>query len=187
MKETRRAEGKPGGKSASERSGTASSSAKSAAKKPRSSKSGNGGPDQFQDPHHVASRATRLEAAIGREVRSFRHQLGMTVTQLAKEVGFAVLGTIGLLVALPALTRAVAPDQAEAALLVALGIGIVLVVMGHNDFAHISPFAHKYIYSFHMLMFFFMSGMFFKPNLPLWTFIRNRYHGFSNHSSPFSC
>ena len=84
MKETRRAEGKPGGKSASERSGTASSSAKSAAKKPRSSKSGNGGPEQFQDPHHVASRATRLEAAIGREVRAFRHQLGMTVTQLAQ-------------------------------------------------------------------------------------------------------
>lgn len=49
-------------------------------------------------------------------------------TQLDKEVGFAVLGTIGLLVALPALTRAVAPDQAEAALLVALGIGIVLVI-----------------------------------------------------------
>ena len=31
-----------------------------------------------------ASRATRLEAAIGREVRIFRHQLGMTVTQLAQ-------------------------------------------------------------------------------------------------------
>jgi transcriptional regulator with XRE-family HTH domain len=76
MKETRRAEAKAGGKAA----GTARPSAK----KPSAAKSGNGGPAEFQDPHHVASRATRLEAAIGREVRAFRHQLGMTVTQLAQ-------------------------------------------------------------------------------------------------------
>ena len=43
---------------------------------------------------------------------------------------------------------------------IAKGIGITLVVMGHNDFALISPFAHKLIYSFHMPMFFFMSGLF---------------------------
>ena len=42
------------------------------------------GADGFQDPHHVASREARLEAAIGREVRTFRHQLNMTVTQLAQ-------------------------------------------------------------------------------------------------------
>jgi fucose 4-O-acetylase-like acetyltransferase len=59
---------------------------------------------------------------------------------------------------------------------IAKGIGIVLVVMGHNDFALISPFAHKLIYSFHMPMFFFMSGMFFKPDLPFWTFLRNRFN-----------
>ncbi len=59
---------------------------------------------------------------------------------------------------------------------IAKGIGIILVVMGHNDFSLISPFAHKLIYSFHMPMFFFMSGMFFKPDVPFWTFIRNRYH-----------
>jgi len=59
---------------------------------------------------------------------------------------------------------------------IAKGIGIILVVMGHNDFLLISPFVHKLIYSFHMPMFFFMSGLFFKPNLPFWTFIRNRYH-----------
>lgn len=58
---------------------------------------------------------------------------------------------------------------------IAKGIGIVLVVMGHNDFALISPFAHKLIYSFHMPMFFFMSGMFFKPDMPFWTFIQHRY------------
>ena len=79
MKESRRAEAKASGKAAGERSGTASAGAK----KPAASKSGNGGPVQFQDPHSVASRATRLEAAIGREVRAFRHQLGMTVTLLA--------------------------------------------------------------------------------------------------------
>ena len=59
---------------------------------------------------------------------------------------------------------------------IAKGIGIILVVMGHNDFALISPFAHKLIYSFHMPMFFFMSGMFFKPDLLFWSFIQQRFH-----------
>jgi fucose 4-O-acetylase-like acetyltransferase len=58
----------------------------------------------------------------------------------------------------------------------AKGIGIILVVMGHNDFSLVSPFAHKLIYSFHMPMFFFMSGMFFKPDVPFWDFLRNRFH-----------
>ena len=55
------------------------------------------------------------------------------------------------------------------------GIGITLVVMGHNDFALIAPFAHKLIYSFHMPMFFFMSGLFFKPDLPFWAFVQHRF------------
>jgi fucose 4-O-acetylase-like acetyltransferase len=59
---------------------------------------------------------------------------------------------------------------------IAKGIGIILVVMGHNDFALISPFAHKLIYSFHMPMFFFMSGMFFKPEVPFWSFPSNRFN-----------
>jgi polysaccharide biosynthesis protein PslL len=59
---------------------------------------------------------------------------------------------------------------------IAKGIGIILVVMGHNDFALIAPFAHKLIYSFHMPMFFFMSGMFFKPDMPFLNFIKNRFH-----------
>src|SRR6266498_5695695 len=59
---------------------------------------------------------------------------------------------------------------------IAKGIGIVLVVMGHNDFALISPFAHKLIYSFHMPMFFFMSGMFFKPDAPFWSFLQSRFN-----------
>jgi fucose 4-O-acetylase-like acetyltransferase len=59
---------------------------------------------------------------------------------------------------------------------IAKGIGIILVVMGHNDFALISPFAHKLIYSFHMPMFFFMSGIFFKPDIPFWMFARQRFN-----------
>ncbi|HEU0295544.1 MAG TPA: acyltransferase family protein [Anaerolineales bacterium] len=58
---------------------------------------------------------------------------------------------------------------------IAKGIGIVLVVMGHNDFALISVFAHKLIYSFHMPMFFFMSGMFLRPDVPFWSFLRSRF------------
>jgi fucose 4-O-acetylase-like acetyltransferase len=58
---------------------------------------------------------------------------------------------------------------------IAKGIGIVLVVMGHNDFELISPFVHKLIYSFHMPMFFFMSGIFFKPDLPFWLFVQQRF------------
>ena len=58
---------------------------------------------------------------------------------------------------------------------IAKGIGITLVVMGHNDFALISPFAHKLIYSFHMPMFCFMSGMFFKPDTPFWLFVGQRF------------
>jgi fucose 4-O-acetylase-like acetyltransferase len=58
---------------------------------------------------------------------------------------------------------------------IAKGIGIVLVVMGHNDFSLISPFAHKLIYSFHMPMFFFMSGIFFKPDMPFGKFARRRF------------
>jgi transcriptional regulator with XRE-family HTH domain len=38
----------------------------------------------YQDPHHVSSRLHSLEAAIGREVRAFRHKLNMTVAQLAQ-------------------------------------------------------------------------------------------------------
>ena len=59
---------------------------------------------------------------------------------------------------------------------IAKGIGMILVVMGHNDFSLISPFAHKLIYSFHMPMFFFMSGMFFKTDMPFLNFLKNRFH-----------
>ncbi len=58
---------------------------------------------------------------------------------------------------------------------IAKGLGILLVVMGHNDFSLISPFLFKLIYSFHMPMFFFMSGIFFKPDLSFLTLLRRRF------------
>jgi fucose 4-O-acetylase-like acetyltransferase len=76
----------------------------------------------------------------------------------------------------PVISRVAATVQRVGYVDIAKGIGIILVVMGHNDFALISPFAHKLIYSFHMPMFFFMSGMFFKPDLPIWGFLHNRFH-----------
>jgi len=58
---------------------------------------------------------------------------------------------------------------------IAKGIGILLVVMGHNDFALVSPFFYKFIYAFHMPLFFFLSGMFFKAELPFLKILRRRF------------
>lgn len=79
MKETRRASTK----AARSRRGAASAAPAAAALKSKTARSTAEGGGQFQDPHKVPSREARLEAAIGREVRAFRHQLNMTVTQLA--------------------------------------------------------------------------------------------------------
>lgn len=44
-----------------------------------------------QDPHRVRGLTERnLEVAIGREVRAFRHQQGMTVAQLAQVTGLSI-------------------------------------------------------------------------------------------------
>jgi len=40
---------------------------------------------EFQDPHGLVGQTSRLETAIGREVREFRRQLDMTVAELAKQ------------------------------------------------------------------------------------------------------
>ncbi|MGE5378536.1 MAG: acyltransferase family protein [Bacteroidota bacterium] len=60
---------------------------------------------------------------------------------------------------------------------VARGIGILLVVMGHNDFSLISPFFHKLIYSFHMPLFFFLSGYFLNTAIGFWSFVKKRFNG----------
>lgn len=58
---------------------------------------------------------------------------------------------------------------------IARGIGILLVVMGHNDFGLVSPFFYKIIYSFHMPLFFFLSGMFFKAEIPFLSMAHRRF------------
>jgi len=59
---------------------------------------------------------------------------------------------------------------------IARGIGILLVVLGHNDFSLISPFAYQVIYSFHMPLFFFLSGYFLSVSLPFFEFAQKRFH-----------
>lgn len=49
------------------------------------------GPVLRQDPHRVRDTPARtLEIAIGREVRSLRHQLGMTVAELSAATGISI-------------------------------------------------------------------------------------------------
>jgi polysaccharide biosynthesis protein PslL len=59
---------------------------------------------------------------------------------------------------------------------IARGIGILLVVMGHNDFAVVSPFLYKLIYSFHMPLFFFLSGYFLNTTIGFWAFVKKRFN-----------
>ena len=58
---------------------------------------------------------------------------------------------------------------------IAKGIGILLVVMGHNDFGLVSPFFYKLIYSFHMPLFFFVSGMLFNKDMAFPILINKRF------------
>jgi polysaccharide biosynthesis protein PslL len=59
---------------------------------------------------------------------------------------------------------------------VARGIGILLVVLGHNDFGAISPFFHQVIYSFHIPLFFFLSGYFINTSVPFFDYFKKRFH-----------
>jgi len=58
---------------------------------------------------------------------------------------------------------------------IAKGIGILLVALAHNDLQSYAPFLHKIIYSFHMPLFFFLSGMFFRPQTTLGVLTRKRF------------
>ena len=58
---------------------------------------------------------------------------------------------------------------------VARGIGILLVVLAHNDFGYVSAFAYKVIYSFHMPLFFFLSGYFLNVSMPFVDFVKKRF------------
>ncbi len=57
---------------------------------------------------------------------------------------------------------------------VAKGLGILLVVLAHNDLQAFAPFLHRIIYAFHMPLFFFLSGLFFKPEIPFGELARRR-------------
>jgi fucose 4-O-acetylase-like acetyltransferase len=59
---------------------------------------------------------------------------------------------------------------------VARGIGILLVVLGHNDLAAVLPFLHKFIFSFHMPLFFFLSGYFLNTMTPFGIFVKKRFN-----------
>ena len=68
------------------------------------------------------------------------------------------------------------PKKRIAYIDVAKGIGILLVVAGHNDLALVSPYLHRWIYSFHMPLFFFLSGYFFKPAIPFGVLFKKRFN-----------
>lgn len=57
---------------------------------------------------------------------------------------------------------------------IAKGLGILLVVLGHSDLALVSPYLHQFVYSFHMPLFFFLSGYFFDPATEFRTFAKKR-------------
>src|SRR5262245_23120094 len=86
VKELRRADARLGGKAGVEQSGGAFVSRR----RPAVSKRRTRAPTELQDPHHVEACATRLEEAIGREARAFRHQLTMTTKQLAQSANMSM-------------------------------------------------------------------------------------------------
>ena len=67
------------------------------------------------------------------------------------------------------------PSKRIAYLDVAKGIGILLVVLGHNYIKASVPGLGNFIFSFHLPFFFLLSGMFFKPNYPLLALLKRRF------------
>jgi polysaccharide biosynthesis protein PslL len=59
---------------------------------------------------------------------------------------------------------------------IAKGIGILLVALAHADVSLISPYLHKFIYAFHMPLFFFLSGYFFHPDISFWALLKKRFN-----------
>jgi len=67
------------------------------------------------------------------------------------------------------------PSKRIAYIDVAKGIGILLVILGHNYTKAAIPGMEKFIFSFHMPFFFLLSGMLFKPDYPLWVLFKRRF------------
>jgi polysaccharide biosynthesis protein PslL len=59
---------------------------------------------------------------------------------------------------------------------IAKGIGILLVALAHADVSLFSPYLHRLIYSFHMPLFFFLSGYFFNPHIPFLELVKKRFN-----------
>jgi fucose 4-O-acetylase-like acetyltransferase len=59
---------------------------------------------------------------------------------------------------------------------VARGIGILLVALAHADISLVSPYLHHLIYSFHMPLFFFLSGYFFTPQISFGRLLGKRFN-----------
>lgn len=59
---------------------------------------------------------------------------------------------------------------------VAKGFGILLVVLGHNPIKYTQPALIDFIFSFHMPLFFLLSGMFFRTDIDFLTLARRRFH-----------
>ena len=68
------------------------------------------------------------------------------------------------------------PSQRVLYIDIARGIGILLVALAHADVSVFSPYLYQLIYSFHMPLFFFLSGYFFNPDTPFWTLLRKRFN-----------
>ena len=58
---------------------------------------------------------------------------------------------------------------------IAKGIGILLVILGHNYIKASVPGMEQFIFSFHMPFFFLLSGMLFKPDYPLLMLFKRRF------------
>ena len=58
---------------------------------------------------------------------------------------------------------------------IAKGIGILSVVLCHNWIAYNNRELYRVIYSFHMPLFFFISGIFFNPNSTFKFFVSNKF------------
>jgi len=58
---------------------------------------------------------------------------------------------------------------------VAKGIGILLVMLGHNYVKASVPGMEQFIFSFHMPFFFLLSGMLFKSDYPLMVLFKRRF------------
>jgi fucose 4-O-acetylase-like acetyltransferase len=71
--------------------------------------------------------------------------------------------------------NAAIPSKRIAYLDVAKGLGILLVMLGHNYIKAFLPGLEQLIFSFHMPFFFLLSGMLFKPDYPLLVLFKRRF------------